>query len=479
MQKYFTKEISQSIKVIVLGLAIGLGVSFVSANWTAPLSTAPTCTSGNPGCDAPVNVSNTNQTKGGAGTPLAASKLNIEGLFTADTVGSYGGLWVGGVNAPTAENANNIFGKLTIDKMDLSQGPGRDMLEFHASSDNDMAGIRLNKPWFFLWDYAGNSLAGIRARNVQLTDGTEGNNKILASDAQGVSSWKTMRAETDVENTSTGQMIKYVKSGQGSGSQVVYCGTNAQGQTDPADDANWIAISGSGFCSDGIKQIVALSDRNNTNRLPGAAASTTTDPAIGYRIQCLTNVQVGPGKYVSGNGGGASSATAEAVCLRKTNLVTGVGVALVLDSNTPGNPGTPPSTVPAGYTEIFGLGTGTQACANNGNNASSGTGTFIGDKMAALGVSGWSMYNPHDFGWYTTDLNGGNMSAIHDRQCVFVSNNGGTHIVASQQGSGATPGISGNWLDTATAWNSLQGRPGYRPTGTITVGNLIYHVIAK
>lgn len=51
------KELIQSIKIITLSLVIGLGVSIVYAtDWTAPLSSAPTCTSGNPGCDVPVNV---------------------------------------------------------------------------------------------------------------------------------------------------------------------------------------------------------------------------------------------------------------------------------------------------------------------------------------------------------------------------------------------------------------------------------------
>lgn len=60
------KEFIQSIKIITLSLVIGLGVSVVYAtDWTAPLSSAPTCTSGNPGCDVPINVGSTGQSKAG------------------------------------------------------------------------------------------------------------------------------------------------------------------------------------------------------------------------------------------------------------------------------------------------------------------------------------------------------------------------------------------------------------------------------
>lgn len=49
-------------KVAILAVSIVIGLSFVQA-WTGPLSTPPNCISGNPGCDAPINVSNNPQTK--------------------------------------------------------------------------------------------------------------------------------------------------------------------------------------------------------------------------------------------------------------------------------------------------------------------------------------------------------------------------------------------------------------------------------
>jgi hypothetical protein len=59
------KTIIQQIKFIVVAVALAAGVSYAST-WTAPLSSPPTCVSGNPGCDAPINVGSLAQTKLGS-----------------------------------------------------------------------------------------------------------------------------------------------------------------------------------------------------------------------------------------------------------------------------------------------------------------------------------------------------------------------------------------------------------------------------
>lgn len=61
-----TKNISQNIKAIILGLIFVGGLGYASANWTAPLSAPTICVSGNPGCDAPINVSGKLQQKNGS-----------------------------------------------------------------------------------------------------------------------------------------------------------------------------------------------------------------------------------------------------------------------------------------------------------------------------------------------------------------------------------------------------------------------------
>lgn len=67
----------QSAKIIILGLVIGLGVSFISAQWQGPGSNPPT---GNKA--APINVTTTSQSKGG--NPIAGVLLDINGLLIAN-----------------------------------------------------------------------------------------------------------------------------------------------------------------------------------------------------------------------------------------------------------------------------------------------------------------------------------------------------------------------------------------------------------
>ena len=59
------KQTLSTLKVVILALVLGLGISYAQAVWTGPLASPPTCVTGNPGCDAPINVSATAQTKTG------------------------------------------------------------------------------------------------------------------------------------------------------------------------------------------------------------------------------------------------------------------------------------------------------------------------------------------------------------------------------------------------------------------------------
>lgn len=74
---------------IVAGLALGAFAVSALADWSQPLSAPPACTSGNPGCDAPIHVGYGPQTKQGG--------IVVNGLASAGTAMQYG-LWV--VNAP-------------------------------------------------------------------------------------------------------------------------------------------------------------------------------------------------------------------------------------------------------------------------------------------------------------------------------------------------------------------------------------------
>jgi len=69
-------KIIQNIKSFILVLILVLGVSYAYANFTSPLHTPPTCLTGEPGCDAPINVGSNSQTKSGT---LTLGGLGIVG----------------------------------------------------------------------------------------------------------------------------------------------------------------------------------------------------------------------------------------------------------------------------------------------------------------------------------------------------------------------------------------------------------------
>lgn len=62
--------------LLVIGLIIGASALSAYADWSAPTANPPTCPTGSPGCDAPLNVGATSQTKLG---PLT---LNFNNLLT-------------------------------------------------------------------------------------------------------------------------------------------------------------------------------------------------------------------------------------------------------------------------------------------------------------------------------------------------------------------------------------------------------------
>ncbi|MDO8592751.1 MAG: hypothetical protein Q7R92_03200, partial [bacterium] len=51
--------------VVAATFGISLAMQYAAAVWTAPSGNPPACVSGDPGCDAPLNISNTAQQKQG------------------------------------------------------------------------------------------------------------------------------------------------------------------------------------------------------------------------------------------------------------------------------------------------------------------------------------------------------------------------------------------------------------------------------
>jgi hypothetical protein len=83
-----------SLFVISIILVLGLSISFQSllAAWLAPVSNPPVCISGDPGCDAPLNVGTSLQSKSGA------LKINANGASASGLIVEKGNVGIGTLN---------------------------------------------------------------------------------------------------------------------------------------------------------------------------------------------------------------------------------------------------------------------------------------------------------------------------------------------------------------------------------------------
>ncbi|MBI3019940.1 MAG: hypothetical protein HYY60_01275 [Parcubacteria group bacterium] len=73
-----------TIKIVVLAAMLVIGMQYVFASPPAS-ATPPACPSGQPGCDAPVNVGGTDQSKIGGG--FGADWLQAFSIATLNTIG--------------------------------------------------------------------------------------------------------------------------------------------------------------------------------------------------------------------------------------------------------------------------------------------------------------------------------------------------------------------------------------------------------
>jgi hypothetical protein len=182
MQTNLQKDFIQAAKVIAIGLVLGLGIGFAHADWTAPLHTPPTCNAGEPGCDAPINVSTTGQTKG-SGTDYVT--FLPQGGSSSLSVSSSAGI---GINV--AKGGIQNIGGLLNDGTLLQAGTalfGIDPNGFFAIGFGGPVGA-------MAYD---NSIPAtfytpVQIKNtLQVADGTQGASKVLTSDANGNASWQT------------------------------------------------------------------------------------------------------------------------------------------------------------------------------------------------------------------------------------------------------------------------------------------------
>ena len=114
--KFLTyNKIVSGFSIATIALALSFGISYVSAAWSAPQSTPPNCTSGQPGCDAPVNVGTTHQAKlGSLSVNTTTSSPDAYGLDVFGISRFFGNLEIGTIAAPA-----------TVKIVNGSQGAGK------------------------------------------------------------------------------------------------------------------------------------------------------------------------------------------------------------------------------------------------------------------------------------------------------------------------------------------------------------------
>ncbi|MFM2357579.1 MAG: hypothetical protein RJA61_316 [Candidatus Parcubacteria bacterium] len=205
--KNFKKEIIQGIKIVTLALMLSVGVSYVFADWTPPLATPPGCTTGQPGCDAPIHVGSVGQTKVGnliingqnaAGTPYANGLLVLNGRVgvgtaSPDTKFTVQAAGANGINlAPDTGDTQNS-GRLFFSNIVSSASNAFSILASNQELQlryNAVPGSSSGKVGLIMSSSTNGSLIKVPG-SIQIQDGTEGVGRVLTSDANGLASWTT------------------------------------------------------------------------------------------------------------------------------------------------------------------------------------------------------------------------------------------------------------------------------------------------
>lgn len=368
MKKY-TASSAKSIGLVVIGFACAVGT--IALAYTAPTA-APT--GGN--VPAPVNTGTVAQTKSGdlqVGLPNASASLisrnwlmGVFGLFN-NMVSSRRGAFVdepGNAIVINGQNGTDFFqaGILKTGLAEIAQGltvnqygntliksltpttntqaPVLDVQATSANGGGKIFSATGQQGGMTLWAKTGNGAFGFTdtskallsvggnlnvANQVQIAGGSPAQGKILvASDNLGTAEWG---GET-ISTAGDGGLIKYVRAPISSGSVAsAFCGVDA------ADDANWIAIGGGGYCQWGTQISQPVINRSSSAHQDGHR----TEPAIGWHIDCLDRMMTGGGGDVVGHGGNPGFAKAEVICMKRASFVT--GTAPVTSSGSSGSSG--------------------------------------------------------------------------------------------------------------------------------------------
>ena len=171
------KNITQSLKLIILALALSIGISYVSA-WTAPTATPPSSN-----VAAPINVGSTAQTKtgdicttsGGTTKCLSSAGDNL-GNHTATQALNMG------TNNITAGGANSTYGAMTIQGSKNTYGG----INFKDAGGSNSGTLMMNP------GYSGFFNAGDNNWRMYVTDGGASMGNVYASDYYSYSAGKWM-----------------------------------------------------------------------------------------------------------------------------------------------------------------------------------------------------------------------------------------------------------------------------------------------
>ncbi len=101
MKSLTKKEVISSLKIIVLAFIFSVGVSSVQGGWSDPPGPPTDCPGNSPGCNAPIHVGSSAQTKVGE---LTAGGFNVPG-GSAYKYGTYNFVWASGTNTAVGLHA--------------------------------------------------------------------------------------------------------------------------------------------------------------------------------------------------------------------------------------------------------------------------------------------------------------------------------------------------------------------------------------
>ncbi|MFH0956141.1 MAG: hypothetical protein V1801_02945 [Candidatus Falkowbacteria bacterium] len=207
--------------LFIVVLTLGLFISFQSllAAWTAPLANPATCASGNPGCDAPINIGSAQQYKAGTigiggfaifdssvgigtGVAVPGYKLDVQG----GQINASGGLCMAGA---CKTNWNEVSGSVTTNPANTWTGAQTFTDSVIISGTNTLNLTQTTNPHFYI-----DSNEGVRITLDKNTDDANSsfqinnglNNTVFSVDESGATTINNAAGTAIFSVNSSGQL---------------------------------------------------------------------------------------------------------------------------------------------------------------------------------------------------------------------------------------------------------------------------------